>query len=250
MPSDQVIDHDSWNHSPAKLPRQSKITLGNIHGVLPFDGKRTPSFRSSVAHRVWVTYRTAANGYKPKVGIGESAAEVASAHELLIAPDLHDLRFQPLTVPYTNAFGKKRRYTHDLLATFVDGRRRLIFVRNSDSLSKPQTWRDIEAIRAATPRDAADDMIVVNAGDYSRQRRENLFRLHEAIQQPDDETDDIVLWTARNHTRLWLMRDLFPQINLPQSCVFRSCYRLIARRKLVANLDNVIAEWSRIGVAQ
>lgn len=250
MFSDQVIDHDCWNYSPAKLPRQSKISLGSIHGVLPFDGRRMPSSRSSVAHRVWMTYRTAANGYMPKVGIAESAAEAVVAHELLIAPNLHDLRFQPLTVPFTDAYGRKRHYTHDLLANFVDGQRRLIFVRNSDSLSKPQTWRDIEAIRAATPEDAADFMLVVNAADYSRQRRENLFRLHEAVQQQNDETDDIVLWTARNHKKLWLMQDLFPLIDLPQSLVFQSCYRLIARGKLIANLDHVIAEWSRIDVAQ
>lgn len=249
MPSDQVIEHDSWNYSPAKLPRQSKITLGSIHGVLPFDGTRNPGFRSSVAHRVGMTYRTAANNYQPKVGIAESAAEAAVAHELLISSNLHDLRFQPMTVAFTDAFGKRRRYTHDLLATFVDGRRRLFFVRNSDSLKKPQTWRDIDAIHAAIPRDAADDMIIVNARDFSRQRRENLFRLHEAIQEPDEEIDDTVLWTARNHKTLWLMRDLFPLLDIPQPLVFRSCYRLIARKKLVANLNHVIAEWSRIEVA-
>lgn len=249
MPSDQIIDHDSWNHSPAQLPRQSRIVLGQIHGVLPFDGLRNPGFRSSVAHRIWLTYRTAANGFQPKVGIAESAAEAAVAHELLIDPNLYDLRFQPLTVHFRDTMGKRRCYTHDLLATFVDGRRRLIFVRNSDSLAKPRTWRDIEAIQAATPKDAADDMIIVNAGDFSRQRRENLFRLHEAIQSPDEETDETVLWTARNHKKLWLMRDLFPLVDLPQGVVFRSCYRLIARGRLLANLDQVIAEWSRIDVA-
>ena len=33
MSTDQIIDHDSWNYSPAKLPQQSKITLGRIQGV-------------------------------------------------------------------------------------------------------------------------------------------------------------------------------------------------------------------------
>lgn len=249
MPSDQVIEHDSWNYSPAKLPRQSKITLGSIDGVLPFDGTRNPGFRSSVAHRIWMTYRTAANNYQPKVGIAESAAEAAVAHELLISSNLHDLRFQPLTVAFIDALGKRRRYSHDLLATFVDGSRRLFFVRNSDSLKKQQTWRDIDAIHAATPKDAADNMIIVNARDYSRQRRENLFRLHESIQEKDEEIDDTVLWTARNHKTLWLMRDLFPLLDIPQALVFRSCYRLIARGQLLANLDHVIGEWSRIDVA-
>lgn len=249
MSADQTIDHDSWNYSPAKLPRQSKIKLGRIHGVLPFTGVRNPGFRSSTSHRVWMTYRTAANDFKPKSGIAESAAEAAVAHEFLLSPNLHDLHFQPLSVHYRDEQSKRRTYTHDILATFVDGRRALIFVRNSDSLQKPRTWREIEAITAATPRGAADSMMIVDAGRFSRQRRENLFRLHEAIQTPDPEIDDMVLWAARNHRALWLMRDLFPLLDLPQKTVFKSCHRLIARGALTANLDHVVAEWSRIEVA-
>ncbi|WP_417702437.1 hypothetical protein [Pseudophaeobacter sp.] len=249
MSADQTIDCDSWNYSPAKLPRQSKITLGRIHGVLPYDGVRNPGFRSASSHRVWLTYRTIANDFQPKSGIAESAAEAAVAHELLLSPLLYDLQFQPLKVYLRPGDRKGPSYTHDLLATFVDGRRSLIFVRNSDSLQKPRTWRDIEAIKAATSPSAADDVMILDAGRFSRQRRENLFRLHEAIQSPEPEVDDIVLWTARNHRSLWLMRDLFPLLDLPQKTIFKSCYRLIARGALRANLDHVIAEWSRIEVA-
>lgn len=182
MSADQTIDYDSWNYSPAKLPRQSKITLGRIHGVLPYDGVRNPGFRSASSHRVWLTYRTIANDFQPKSGIAESAAEAAVAHELLLSPLLYDLQFQPLKVYLRPGDRKGPSYTHDLLATFVDGRRSLIFVRNSDSLQKPRTWRDIEAIKAATSPSAADDVMILDAGRFSRQRRENLFRLHEAIQ--------------------------------------------------------------------
>lgn len=249
MPNDQIIDHDSWNYSPAKLPRQSKIELGRIHGVLPFDGVRNPGFRSSSSHRVWLTYRTAANDFMPKFGIAESAAEAAVAHEFLLSPELHDLQFQPISVDFRDEQNKRRTYTHDILATFVDGRRVLVFVRNSDSLQKPRTWRDIAAIQAATSPRVTDNMMIADAGRYSRQRRENLFRLHEAIQSPDSEIDDVVLWTARNNRSLWLMRDLFPLLDLPQKVVFKSCYRLIARGALRANLDHVIAEWSHVEVA-
>ncbi|WP_028094358.1 hypothetical protein [Pseudodonghicola xiamenensis] len=249
MSADQTIDHDSWNYSPAKLPKQSKITLGRIHGVLPYDGVRNPGFRSSSSHRVWMTYRTIANDFQPKSGIAESAAEAAVAHELLLSPLLYDLQFQPLKVYLRPGDRKGPSYTHDLLATFMDGRRSLIFVRNSDSLQKPRTWRDIEAIKAATSPSAADNIKIVDAGRYSRQRRENLFRLHEAIQSPEPEVDDMVLWTARNYRSLWLMRDLFPLLDLPQKVVFKSCHRLIARGALIANLDHVVAEWSRIEVA-
>ncbi|WP_324755185.1 hypothetical protein [Roseovarius sp. Pro17] len=245
---EEYIDHDAWNYGLAKLPKAPKVKLGAITGVLPFDGARNPGFRSAVAHRVWLTYKTSANDWRPKVGICESAAEAAVAYEALIAKDTYDVKFQPLTIQF-EFDGKKPEYTHDLLVTRLNTHRRLIFVRNEASLSKPKTWREIEAIVRATPPSAADDMIVVNANDYSRQRRENLYRMYQMIQERDEEADEIVLYTALNLKTLWLMKDLFSHIDLPQWRVFRSCYRLIAREKLIANMDHVINEFSRVSIA-
>lgn len=247
--SEQIIDHDEWNYSLKKLPKAPKIQLGDIYGVLPFDGMRNPGARSSVAHRVWLTYRTAANDWKPKVGICESAAEEACSYEALISGETYDVRFQPLTVVFKDEDGKWREYTHDLSVTSTNGHRRLIFVRNEWSLSKPKTWRDINAIVAATPCGSADDLVVANANRYSRQRRENLFRMHQFVFENDDEADEVVYWTARKLKTLWFMQDLFPHVSLPQHRAFRACYRLIARKKLVANLDHVICEHSRVQVA-
>jgi hypothetical protein len=247
MPED-IIDHDTWNYAPQKSPRDSAIKLDRITGVLPFDGQRNPGFRSATSHRVWLTYRTPANDWQPKVGICESGAEAAVAYEAFLQVDLYDISFQPQSVSYEFE-GRTRNYTHDLLVTLVNGHRRLIFVRNGRSLSKPRTWREIEQIAKATPAGAADDMIVVNASDYSRQRRENLFRMQEMVQQIDSEADEVVFRTAQNLRTLWLMEDLFEHIALPQWRVFRACYRLIARKKLIANLDHVIHEKSRVGVA-
>ena len=129
------------------------------------------------------------------------------------------------------------------------GHRRLVFVRNEESLSKPKTWREIAAIGKATPPEAANDMIVVSAGDYSRQRRDNLFRMHRLLQESDHEADTLVLSTARNLKTLWQMKDLFPHVPLAQDRVFRACLRLIARKELIANLDNMILETTRVEVA-
>ena len=246
--SEDIIDHDEWNYSPAKLARASKIELEAIHGVLPFRGVRNPGSHSSVSHRIWFTYRTTANDWQLELGIGESAAEVATGHEALIAPTTHDVVFQPLTVSFRYE-GRSRNYTHDLLVTNRNGHRRLIFVRNENSLGKPETWREIEAIVKATPSDVADDMIVVNANEYTRQRRDNLFRMHEFVFDRDDEADETVLWTARRLKTLWLMRDLFPHAGISGPRVFRACYRLIARRQMHANLDHVLWENSRVKLA-
>jgi hypothetical protein len=246
--SNDIIDHDTWNYSPPKLPKSSAIKLDQIYGALPFDGVRNPGFRSSSSHTIWFPYKTAANDWQSKVAICESAAEAAVGIETLIAPETEDVMFQPLTVKF-QVDGRRREYTHDLLITLKSGHRRLVFVRNGESLTKPKTWREIEAIRQATPPTAANDMIVVNADDYSRQRRENLFRMHEMLQDVDQEADALVLFVAKNLKTLWKIEDLFPHVALPQRRVFRACYRLIARKKMIANMDNVILETSRVQVA-
>lgn len=242
------IDHDTWNYGLPKLPKVAVPNLDNIEGVLPFDGVRNPGARSSTSHTIWMSYRTAANGWRPKVGICESAAEGAVAHEALIHADTFDVRFQPLTVRY-ELDGQNRSYTHDLLIVTQDLHRRLVFVRNRASLSKPKTWREISAICEATPSSAANDMIIVDADSYTRQRRDNLFCMHEIIQDPDDVADAEVLDAARNLKTLWKIKDLFPVVGLPQRRAFRACYRLIARNHLLVNLDHVIVESSRVRVA-
>lgn len=246
--TNDVIDNDSWNYSTVKLPKAPPVKIGDLHGVLPFDGVRNPGSRSATSHTVWLTYKTPANSWKPMVGICESAAEAAVALEALMSPDTNDIRFQPLTVEF-QLDGKRRRYTHDLLVVSKSGHRRLVFVRNEESLSKPKTWREIAAIGKATPPEAANDMIVVSAGDYSRQRRDNLFRMHRLLQENDHEADALVLSTARNLKTLWQMKDLFPHVPLAQDRVFRACLRLIARKELTANLDTVILETTRVEVA-
>lgn len=245
---DPIVDHDTFALSPSKLPKAPKIKLEPVFGVLPFDGVRNPSSRSASSHKVFLTYRTAANDWRPKIGMAESAAEATVAYEALLDPALHDLHFQPLTVGFRDEIGRNRRYTHDLLLTFRNGHRRLVFVRNEASLARARTTREIHAIVAATPKSAADDMVVVNANDYTRQRRENLFRMHQLSFTQDEEADDLVLHTARRLKTLWYMRDLFPHIPIEQWRIFQSCYRLVARRKMLANLDSVFWEHSRIEV--
>ena len=144
---------------PPKLPRASAISLADIGNVIPFDGVRNPSGHSSTSHKVFLTYRTLANDWKPKVGIAESAAEAACGLEAVMSPNTWDVAFQPLTVQYRDEDGVDHRYTHDLLITLRDGHRRLVFVRNGRSLENPRTWRQIRAIIAATPKHVADDMI-------------------------------------------------------------------------------------------
>ncbi len=240
------IDHDTWNLAPKKLPRASAIKLGHLHGFLPFDGKRNPSSRSNTSQKVFFPYRTAANDFVPKIGIAESAAEAAVGIEAVISPSVVDIVFQPLTVGFRDERGAARSYTHDILVTFRNGHRRLIFVRNDQSLQKPRTQREIAAIAEATPKGAADDMIVVNASDYGRQRRDNLMRMHHFVTHPDDEADAEIKRVAKSGNPFYFMKDLFSMASLAQPRAFAACYRLIARNDLIANLNNVLWENSRV----
>src|SRR6056297_2511654 len=114
---DTVIDHDSWNYSLPKLPRASALSLGDIREALPFDGVRNPSARSNTSHKVFLTYRTPANDWKPKVGVAESAAEAATGLEAVMSREIYDVTFQPLTVRFQDEDGIRRSYTHDLKIT-------------------------------------------------------------------------------------------------------------------------------------
>ncbi|OWX99274.1 hypothetical protein [Thioclava sp. IC9] len=248
---EQVIPHDEWNTSPPKLPRASKIELPPIHGVLPFDGVRSPSSRSAASQKVFLTYRTEADNWTPRIGICESAAEAAVAIELLFSPNIFDLKFQPAQVSYFDEEdGKHHKHTHDLLVEFRTGERRLIFVRNAASLKKPRTTRQIQLIaQASRKKRLAHDMVVANATDYTRQRRDNLFRMFLFASVPDPEADEIVLAVASRLKTLWHMQDIFPHVGIDQSRAFAACYRLVARKQLWANLDHVLWERSRIEVA-
>jgi hypothetical protein len=183
------------------------------------------------------------------VGIAESAAEAAVGLEAVMSPTTHDVSFQPLEVRFRDEGGAMRSYTHDLLITFRNGHRRLVFVRNEASLEKPRTQREIQAIVAATPKRAADDMIVVNANDYTRQRRDNLMRMHHFVYHPDDEADEALLETAQALKSFYYMKDLFPHAPVSQPRAFAACHRLVAKGALHANLDHVLWENSRLQLA-
>ncbi|MBU2936463.1 MULTISPECIES: Tn7 transposase TnsA N-terminal domain-containing protein [Pacificibacter] len=246
---DAVKDHDTWLHAPQKLPRMSPIELNEIHGVLAFDGVRNPSSRSNTSHKVFIPYCAPANDGVPKIGIAESAAEAAVALQLLMCPNVYDLHFQPLSVKFTDEYGANRTHTYDFQVTFRCGHRRLVYVRNEESLKKQRTIREIDAISTATPKSAADDLIVVNANDYTRQRRENLFRMYSFMAAPDWEADDAVWQKACGLRTLYYMKDLFPIVGVSQRRAFGACYRLVAQGLLHANLDQVLWEHSHIGVA-
>ena len=205
---EQLIERDEWSYSLPKIPKASKIALPPIHGVLPFDGGRNSSSRSYVAQKVFVLYRTQADNWIPRVGICESAAKAAVALELLLSPNAYNPKFLPVCARYFDEeFGKHRHYTHDLFVDLNTKERRLVFVRNEEGLTKPQPSRQISAIaRSSRGKRLANDVVVANADDFTRQRRDNLFRIYLCALEPDPEADEIVLEVASRLKTLWHTR--------------------------------------------
>lgn len=243
----EVIDHDTWLHGLPKLRAAAKINFGTIEGVLPFEGKRNPTAVSSTSYKAAFQYKTAANKWKPRLGLAESGAELAVAEEILVSSNLWDLEFQPVTIPYTDPNGVRRNHTIDLRQTFLSGRQRLIFVRNRSSLEKPFVQAEIECIRFAARREFGHQLIVVDGDSYTKARRDNLRRMHRLIAfQPDQIADDLVEEAVARLTTLWRMSDLTRVMDLEPSRVFQSCLRLIARKKLGADMNGVISHNSRI----
>jgi len=241
------IDHDEWAYPLPKLRSAGKITLGDIHGVLPFLGVRNPITASKTSQKVMLTYKTAANHWQPRVGAAESLAEAAVAEEALTSPDIYDVEFQPVEFGYEYPPGSRRSHTIDLRFTFNSGLKRFVFVRNRSSLSKPWVIEEIEAIEAAAPPKEAHEFITVDADAYSRARRDNLRRMHRLTSfQTDPTSDEIVFDAASSLKTLWRMSDLQGFIDLAPARIFQSCLRLIAQEKLGADLDAVICHHSRI----
>jgi hypothetical protein len=248
-PNEFVLDHDSWYYGILKLAGVSRIKLENVPNLIPFDGKRNPSGRSTTSNKVFFPYCTAANDWHPKIGMAESAAEAAVGLQAVMSKATYDVEFQPLTVQYEDEHGDPRPHTYDLRLTFNTGHRRLVFVRYEESLKLPVTARDIKAIIAGTPRNAADDVMIVNASDYTRQRRDNIMRMYYFESQPDDEADEVVLQVARMGRTFYYMKDLFSQAPISQPRAFAACHRLVGRGMLRANLDNVLWEHSHLELA-
>jgi hypothetical protein len=251
MHSQYIIDHDEWAYGQPKLKSAGKVELGPIPGVLPWTGTRNPLTASSVSQKVAIKYKTAKNVWQPKIGLAESLAELAVAHEALINPYIYDVEFQPLAFAYAGPNGDAHWHTIDLRFTYRSGLRCLVFVRNAASLAKPSVAEEIRAIWRAAPAHEAHKFAVVDADAYNRARRDNLRRMHQVVAfEPDQEADEVVEKAAEKLRTLWRISDLFRVVDLQPGRVFKACLRLIARGGLQADMDAVICQHSRIWRAE
>ncbi|MEM1361260.1 MAG: hypothetical protein AAGF94_06025 [Pseudomonadota bacterium] len=244
-----ILEHDEWAHCQPKTRTAGKVEIGNVFGVLPFDGVRNPLTTSSHSQKIAFKYKTEANEWRPKIGLAESGAELAVSHELLLLPKTFNVEFQPVCFPFINSLGLKRDHTIDIRLTLKSGMRVFIFVRNANSLKKRETWADIAAIRDAVPQSEAHKFMIVDASAFGRPRRDNLRRIHfSSMFEADPEADAETLWVAKKIKTLWRISDLFDYSELLAGRIYKSCLRLIGRGALQADKNAVIGPHSRIWI--
>lgn len=235
-------------YDPHRLEKQEALELPPIHGVLPYDGARNPLTRSNTAHRIIAPLVTPATTGIPKAYYFDGEAEWSVALEALLSPDLYALDVQLPFFRFKSSEGTKvtfPKHYFDLRITLRNGFRLAIYVKNGSSLGRRETQDEIAAIEKAMPEDLADDMIVVNADDYTRPFRINLYQFWIAGDDRDAEADDHVEERARS-TSYWSAQDLVAQCDLPSNRAFPAIQRLIARRVLGADWYSVISLQSRV----
>jgi hypothetical protein len=228
------------------LPKQRALQVGPIRGVLPFAGHRNPLTRSNTARKVSMALPTAATNGVPRVYHFDSAAEAAVALDVLLDPEIYGLEVQLPAIPYFCSTSKKtRHHSFDLRLTFRDGFRRVVFVRNRQSLKKPKTQVEIDDIFRSIPPDFADDSVPVDGDDYTRDYRDNLFRLWHCVRKSDPVADAHVAEMAQR-VPYWFLKDLIKQCDLYPARAWQAAMRLIARRVLYVDWYTIISVHSKV----
>ena len=244
------VPPDAWDYGAVKSPKTKPLDLGEIPGVLPFEGVRNPSGRSTMSHRVFFTIRTPRDEWCRRVAIAECAAEWGVMMEAQMSPNLWHLTPQPFTVQYRSWEGPFRQHTLDNLITFRSGQRRALFVRNKTSLLRVSTQLEITDIRRDVLKGGhADEMLVICADQYHRRRLANVHRQYIDMLAPDHEADAKVLAYAHSNRRLLRVSDLLDCEGLNPARVMAACNRLVAHKKLKADMNAVFCEHSQVAVA-
>ena len=165
---EELYDFLEQEYSQPETEPLPALRVAPVYGVLPFAGHRNPLTRSNTARKVSTVFATAATGWVPQVYHFDSEGEFAVALEAVLDPDLYGLEVQLPPIAYRRGRSQTKRKHHgDMRLTFSDGYRRMVYVKNGNSLAKRETQDEIDDIFNWIPQDFADDAIVVNTDSHT-----------------------------------------------------------------------------------
>ena len=148
---------------------------------------RRPALRSKVNHR-GQTPNTIAN--RPMVF--ESGLERKVASTVIARRDVLDLWDQPPSVRYRDEDGVMRRTTADYLATLVDGRRILIFVKPAERAERHDLEGFLKRLAPQVPRAFATDVVAMTEKDVPRDAVARAALINAVRRTPKHPVDGLV----------------------------------------------------------
>ena len=116
----------------------------------------------------------------------------------LARPDVVSIAEQPSGIIWTDAQGRRARYTFDFLVHLDDGRRLAVEVKRAERVRGKRIDLTLAAIAAQLPPGFADEVILFTDEHYARWQAINAAQLHEARKRPDAAADRALSIAARD----------------------------------------------------
>ncbi len=211
----------------------------NLEDMLPYDGLRSTVRRSTWAKTGMLVGRTDQDGQRPRPVGFESGLERATAISCLLHPNTADLKCQSRKVEFDQPVEKVKSNTLDFLLIHKTKARTYLFVKNDETLARPETTLICRAIRMGLPEGFG--FAVISEATFPPVVRGNNERQFLAKRFPDPEADSRlaqVLDDLVNVDRFTIEELVFrcqpgPR-HADQGRAFDAVLRAIADRKLAA----------------
>ncbi|WP_133240375.1 hypothetical protein [Pararhodobacter oceanensis] len=223
-----------------KRKRKAAIQIGPIPGVIPFDGLRNPLSRSDKAYKSGMLIRTKANGFMPSVALNDSEAEEAVKIEALLQPNVYDVKCQPYKVKLPGEKTRAKSHCFDVGIRLECGTYKLVYVRGEVSLQSRTTNTEIAEIVRRTPKDAADEIVVISDLSFSRVYRDNNRRIMMCHLMPDADADQAVVELTRHAAKRVRLENIVHESGLPESTAWQAIMRMIGAGRIGTERDAVI----------
>ena len=233
-----------------KRKRKQKIHIAAIDGVLPYGGLHNPLSRSDTSYKSGMLLKTRANGDVPIVVLNDSDAEEAVKIEAVLQKNVYDVHCQPVKIKLPGGKGEPKSHIFDVGIEYICGRRKLIFVRGQISLNSSTTKIRIATIVRYTPKDAADEIVVVSDASFSRVYRDNNRRILMCQQMPNADADEGVVGLIDHAPVGTRIEHIVEQSGLPEAVAYQAIMRMIGAGRIGAERDAVIDYPSQIWSAK